>query len=346
MYFPEVDGFNLNFEENDYDTIYFNLILGTIFFIILAHILMILIVGCLKVVGCGNERIQTAKNKISKKLFWGGILRLLIESYFELVLAVGINAARYRKSIGDYAFTGVIVSNIFATFFAIASLVLPFFILIFYSVNTGRWRELEFVKKWGTVLDGMDTDPHPEKKGYNRRWALFFPLMMLCRRIVFVVTVIAMNNFVWLQLALQFACTIASMIYLLQLWPHESPTATRTEVFNEVINLILMYHLLCFTDFVPGPEVRYSIGYTYILFVVISMTIHISMLFFNAFLGIKAWFMLKKRIINYKRALANNVNNKTDTEATQNKSTLMKSTKMKLSQSQQAKITKNADRVR
>ena len=34
------------------------------------------------------------------------------------------------------------------------------------------------------------------------------------------------------------------------------------EIFNEVTNLILVYHMLTFTDWVGDPETRYTIGYS------------------------------------------------------------------------------------
>ena len=215
MYFPNVDAYNLNFEAEGYETIYFTLLIGTIFFIFLGYVAMVLIVGLLKVVGHAHEHIHRVEVKISEKLFWGSFLRLMMESYLEITLAIGINVAIFHKSVGVYAFPGVILSNVIAIIFAVASFALPFFFLIFYTKKTGRWNELVFVKKWGTVIEGMDTNPHPEKKGYDKRWALFFPLIMLGRRLLFVITVITMNNFVWMQIALQFACTTATMIYLL-----------------------------------------------------------------------------------------------------------------------------------
>ena len=55
-----------------------------------------------------------------------------MEAYFEIVLAIGINAASIDKSIGEYAFPGVQISNACAIFFALVSLILPIFILKFY----------------------------------------------------------------------------------------------------------------------------------------------------------------------------------------------------------------------
>ena len=53
------------------------------------------------------------------------------------------------------------------------------------------------------------------------------------------------------------------MIYLLSVWPHDDPFATKVEVFNECTQVVLLYGLLLFTDFVPDPNTRYLIGWTY-----------------------------------------------------------------------------------
>ena len=37
--------------------------------------------------------------------------------------------------------------------------------------------------------------------------------------------------------------------------------ANRLETFNEVLLLLIMYTMMCFTDFVPDLETQYSIGY-------------------------------------------------------------------------------------
>ena len=71
------------------------------------------------------------------------------------------------------------------------------------------------MKKWGTVLEGTDTNPHPQKKGYNKKWALLFPLLMVGRRLLFVIAVIAMPHFLLAQLGTLFACITANIIYLL-----------------------------------------------------------------------------------------------------------------------------------
>ena len=47
-----------------------------------------------------------------------------------------------------------------------------------------------FKKKYGSVLDEIDVEPHPKLKGYSKKWALFFPLMIIFRRLAFVGSVV------------------------------------------------------------------------------------------------------------------------------------------------------------
>ena len=54
--------------------------------------------------------------------------------------------------------------------------------------------------------------------------------------------------------------------YLVYFYPMESVFNNRMEIFGEIINLFLMYHVLLFTDFVQDIELRYSIGYSFIFF--------------------------------------------------------------------------------
>ena len=50
------------------------------------------------------------------------------------------------------------------------------------------------------------------------------------------------------------------------------------EIFNEVTNLILVYHMLTFTDWVGDPAMRFNLGYSVMLAVLINVTVHFSFL--------------------------------------------------------------------
>ena len=49
----------------------------------------------------------------------------------------------------------------------------------------------------------------------------------------------------------------------------------RMEIFGEILNLLLMYHVLLFTDFVGDVDMRYNIGYSFILYIAIFICIHL-----------------------------------------------------------------------
>ena len=73
--------------------------------------------------------------------------------------------------------------------------------------------------------------------------------MFLLRRVLFIFVVVWMPKFLWGQLALQFACSVTMIIFLLFLRPLESTVDTYREVFNEVCSIVLMYHVLSLSEF-------------------------------------------------------------------------------------------------
>ena len=48
--------------------------------------------------------------------------------------------------------------------------------------------------------------------------------------------------------------------------PLKTEAMNYMEILNEILTLLIMYHIFCFTDFVPDPEVRYALGYTCLAF--------------------------------------------------------------------------------
>jgi hypothetical protein len=47
------------------------------------------------------------------------------------------------------------------------------------------------------------------------------------------------------------------------------------EIFDEICNMVLIYHLHFFTDFVEDPELRYSIGWSFFGIVCLNMVVHL-----------------------------------------------------------------------
>ena len=61
------------------------------------------------------------------------------------------------------------------------------------------------------------------------------------------------------------------------------------DAFNEIKLLAVMYHLMCFSQFVPDPDVRFNIGYSCAAMVVFGLATNMFQLFVNPIYLIKAY---------------------------------------------------------
>ena len=82
----------------------------------------------------------------------------------------------------------------------------------------------------------------------------------------------------WGQIAQQVFFAIGMIIFIQHYQPYESKFANRMETFNEVCVLCLTYIAMCFTEFVPDPEVRSNIGPYYIAANLFMIAVHIIIL--------------------------------------------------------------------
>ena len=68
------------------------------------------------------------------------------------------------------------------------------------------------------------------------------------------------------------------LAYLMHFKPLDSPFANRIEIMNECTILVLTYGQMHFTDYIPEPETRETIGYVYIIVVATNTALHLSIL--------------------------------------------------------------------
>ena len=147
----------------------------------------------------------------------------------------------------------------------------------------------EFQKKYGTLYEGLCLDMEDSK----RRTALLFPVFFVIRRLLFVASAIWLDGFIWSQIAIQFFVSVWMIIYLFHYWPFENRIFTILEVVNEVTTVLLLYHMLCYTDFVPDPWTRYIMGWSFILVTCGNLIIHVTLLARNSLVNLKNKFVEK-----------------------------------------------------
>ena len=56
--------------------------------------------------------------------------------------------------------------------------------------------------------------------------------------------------------------SIAHVVFVGVVQPFKSRKQNKMELLNEVLTMTIMYHIFCFTDFVPDEQIRFYIGYS------------------------------------------------------------------------------------
>ena len=79
---------------------------------------------------------------------------------------------------------------------------------------------------------------------------------------------------IWLQFMILTLTSTALIIIAGFTNPQKTTYERRMERFNEVKLIFIMYHIICFTDFLPDPETTFLVGYSCILFVVGGLIIN------------------------------------------------------------------------
>ena len=64
----------------------------------------------------------------------------------------------------------------------------------------------------------------------------------------------------------------------MSIWPFETYFAAKIEVFNECTNILLLYGLMMFTDFVPDAQMRFNLGFCYIGVTLSNILLHLTVL--------------------------------------------------------------------
>ena len=157
---------------------------------------------------------------------------------------------------------------------------MPIFASVFYFCKIDDVEEEIFREKYGTLYDGLQLDMQENK----RKSALIYPFLFMLRRLLFTASVIFMADFTWSQIALQFSSSFFLVIYFGHVWPFESHSITRIEIFNEIASILLCYMMLCFTDWIPTAQMRYTMGWVFILIIAMHLSTHLALMIRNTYI--------------------------------------------------------------
>ena len=102
---------------------------------------------------------------------------------------------------------------------------------------------------------------------------LYNPIFM-ARRLIFAFLIVFLEDYAITQLQYAVMSSALFIIYLNLCRPYIFSKMTRSEIMNEVINLVVTYHYLLFTNFVDDIEMRFYIGWSSIGLTILLISIN------------------------------------------------------------------------
>jgi len=151
--------------------------------------------------------------------------------------------------------------------------------------------ELKQRQRIGTLYTGIHL--------FRGRTNLYFFPLFLTRRIVFVLIPSLMYAFPVFQLQLLLFTTLGYMAFYTSTRPHKDHSRVKQETFNDWMILVACYHMLTFSGFSLDPYATFSMGYSYVTFSVLTVSVNLCFVGFEIF---GKWN--RKRLFKLKRAWA------------------------------------------
>ena len=88
-------------------------------------------------------------------------------------------------------------------------------------------------------------------------------------------------------------CCFIQIWYLIEYRPFEEDKLNKLEIFNEITNLVLLYHMLMFTEWISDASSRYLVGWSFIACNAGNLLVHFSLLLKDTYGQMKLWCMKK-----------------------------------------------------
>ena len=98
------------------------------------------------------------------------------------------------------------------------------------------------------------------------------------KRLLIALSVVVVKWILVGQLYVFVLTSIFEIMIICLIKPMNTTHLNDIEVFNEVMTLIILYHIFCFTDFVTDPEMRFNLGYSCLFFNFVHLAVNMYFL--------------------------------------------------------------------
>lgn len=265
--FEETEPFNYEFEQLGFESIYLAEAMGTIF--VLTHLFVVCYVFVILFYFLRNTCSCAFRFSLwlNRKFLWNLLIIFIMEAYIEIGLLSMAVIKRWDydpdSSINDR------MNHYYAVGYLIIIMIYPFWVTFIYVYNRKKLDRKEFKLRFGGPFNGLK-----KLRGFS---SFFFFGFYILRRFIIILLLTLNEGEIYFTWASYFYTTIAQLCFLLHTKPFYEPSRNRTEVFNEIVIMVLVVPTLCFTEVMdPGPQEK--VGYYIIGMVVLYLLVHLYIL--------------------------------------------------------------------
>jgi hypothetical protein len=226
------------YQQTGYESRYMIVNMGMLFFVFLYLMLLILLTAVCTPCESRSNYLKKKMDGTRKSIYWGSFLIYFVEGSLEIYIAIFLNLTVKKNDesgeeeggsyFGTWDNRFDVFNNLMLITMTIATALILFFIIIFYTKNFDNWEDEKFEEKYGAVLEEV-------KK--TKMSSLVFVVFFLLRRMIYVYSVYRTDQ----APRLIIVNTIVSQVvlcYLIHFKPLQDPKMMRLELFNELTLLV------------------------------------------------------------------------------------------------------------
>lgn len=222
---------------------------------------------------CCLSRIERFKGFViktlvgfKKKFFFNGLLRSLTIAYIQSCISSGAQIRMFLNSETNQEVGSIISGWVIGTI----TFVLPIFFIYFLHEKQSKLHEEEFQEKYLNLYAGVTL-----KRGFS---PLLYTPVFLIRRIIFVALPTFFFNFPFLQLQLLIFLTSIYVGFYMDIRPHVDRRRLKLEVFNELMIMLINYHMATFSKFNLDVYSGFIMGYSHVAIILLIVLVNIGSL--------------------------------------------------------------------
>jgi hypothetical protein len=238
------------------------------------------------VVGYVFPKFDDLKVKVTNMLFFDKTLQFISETYILLAVCAALNLFYF-----NFDTFGNAVNSLVAVVILVIVIGMPFFVRCFYgnrrNVNKIWNQEPDFMNKYGSIIKPLNMHRH------GRR-VLSYLYVGMARKLWLVYMIVFLQEEVYWSLIMVNFQSVLMVMVVGETKPFLRKYENHLELFNEFSTLVVNYHLMMFTNFVPDLDTREQIGQSLVYGTCLNLACNLGIIGRTSFI-----LMLKKGQLSY-----------------------------------------------